>query len=385
MSKDVNIDNYMWFYKENDKEEEWAPICREERQYALYLSNVLRYYGKNPDYDKPNYDKISKDEPVNRIENNETVKNIFRACGFNDVDLKNIVIENVYYEATFMRDFFERNRRYYLAVKDGEKPEVEYSKEPFQHEDFIVSTKNSFNYELLVYCSNIINKPPDKTKDQIAESKDKDKDYIIAERNYGGKDNFIIELKPKGSESKKQKINKLNEEGLKILQEINITKVDEEDSKENPKGFEKWNLFKTLVRAMMNAKPDLAIIYKEKDKNDIRKLLFIECKYCSGESYYKYDVYKYDKNNNQTKAVETIRQRAVQGYIAEFLCQFCQGSGYMNGVQVSELMNNKEPKNVNEGEYQSYLVKFVTASAKDGEINIKDLIEIEKDIFDKKK
>jgi len=372
MSKDVNIYNYMRFYKEGDKEDDKAkecpPICREERQYALYLSNVLRYYGKDPE-----------NKTTNRIGDNEKVKNIFKACGFNDVDLKNIVIENVYYEATFMRDFFERNRRYYLA-KDKAHPEVEYSKEPFQHEDFIVSIKNSFNYELLVYCSNIINKPPDKTKDQIAESKD---NYIIAERNYGGKDNFIIELKSKDSESesKKQKINKLNEEGLKILQEINITKVDEEDSKENPKGFEKWNLFKTLVRAMMNAKPDLAIIYKEKDKNDIRKLLFIECKYCSGESYYKYDVYKYDKNNNQTKAVETIRQRAVQGYIAEFLCQFCQDSGYMNGVQVSELMDNKEPKKVNEGEYQSYLVKFVTASAKDGEINIKDLIELEEDIF----
>ena len=373
MSKDVNIDNYMRFYNEDDKEDDKAkecpPICREERQYALYLSNVLRYYGK---------------DPQNRIRDNEKVKNIFKACGFNDVDLKNIVIENVYYEATFMRDFFERNRRYYLT-KDKAHPEVEYSKEPFQHEDFIVSIENSFNYELLVYCSNIINKPPDKTKVQIAESKDKH--YIIAERNYGSKDNFIIELKPKDSESesKKQKINKLNEEGLKILQKINITKVDEEDSKENPKGFEKWNLFKTLVRAMMNAKPDLAIIYKEKGKNDIRKLLFIECKYCSGESYYKYDVYKYDKNNNQRKAVETIRQRAVQGYIAEFLCQFCQDSGYMNGVQVSELMDNKEPKKVNEGEYQSYLVKFVTASAKDGEINIKDLIEIEKDIFDKEK
>ena len=57
----------------------------------------------------------------------------------------------------------------------------------------------------------------------------------------------------------------------------------------------------------------------------------------------------------------------------------------MNGVQVSELMDNKEPKKVNEGEYQSYLVKFVTASAKDGEINIKDLIKLEKNIFDKKK
>ena len=36
---DLSIDNYI--------SNEFS-ICREERQYALYLSNVLRYYGKNP-------------------------------------------------------------------------------------------------------------------------------------------------------------------------------------------------------------------------------------------------------------------------------------------------------------------------------------------------
>ena len=36
---DLSIDNYI--------SDEFS-ICREERQYALYLSNVLRYYGKNP-------------------------------------------------------------------------------------------------------------------------------------------------------------------------------------------------------------------------------------------------------------------------------------------------------------------------------------------------
>ena len=81
----ISIDNYI-----NNE----CSICREERQYALYLSNVLRYYGKNP-----------KNKTTNRIGDNEKVKNIFKACGFNDVDLKNIVIENVFYEATFMRDF----------------------------------------------------------------------------------------------------------------------------------------------------------------------------------------------------------------------------------------------------------------------------------------
>ena len=74
MSKelDLSIDKYI--------SDEFS-ICREERQYALYLSNVLRYYGK---------------DPQNRIRDNEKVENIFKACGFNDIDLKNIVIENVY-------------------------------------------------------------------------------------------------------------------------------------------------------------------------------------------------------------------------------------------------------------------------------------------------
>ena len=91
----LSIDNYV---KDN------LSICREERQYALYLSNVLRYYGKNP-----------SGKPANRIGNDAEVKKIFIACGFKENELDNVVIENVFYEATFMRDFFERNRRIHLS------------------------------------------------------------------------------------------------------------------------------------------------------------------------------------------------------------------------------------------------------------------------------
>ena len=63
---DLSIDNYI--------SDEFS-ICREERQYALYLSNVLRYYGKNPkNPNKKDADDNSK--PCNRIDN-EKIKNIF--------------------------------------------------------------------------------------------------------------------------------------------------------------------------------------------------------------------------------------------------------------------------------------------------------------------
>ena len=212
---DLSIDNYI--------SDEFS-ICREERQYALYLSNVLRYYGKNPkNPNKKDADDNSK--PCNRIDN-EKIKNIFIACGFNEKDIENIVIENAFYEATFMRDIFERNRRHYLAVKDGKRLEDElkdeYSKIRFEHKDYIVATKNSFNYKLLVYCSNsnIINKTPGKTSDQI----NNPIDAKISERNYGGNNNFIGESKPKKTNDGELKFKELCEEEERIFKEIKINK-----------------------------------------------------------------------------------------------------------------------------------------------------------------
>jgi hypothetical protein len=364
MCEDLNIKNYV-----NGN----YPVCREERQYALYLSNVLRYYGKNP-----------KNKTTNRIGDNEEVKNIFKACGFNDVDLKNIVIENVYYEATFMRDFFERNRRYYLA-KDKTHPEVEYSKNPFKHEDYMVSINNSFNCKLLGYCSDIINNTQDNTiQDKTPYLIEKPEDRRIAERNYGGNNNFIGELKPKKTNLEDEKLKLLNEGGLKLLKEINVKKVDEKYIEKNPEGFEKWNKFKTLVRAMMNAKPDLAVIYYNSKEKGLRKLLFIECKYCSNEDCYEYDGYnKYDDKGIIKVAKKPLWQTEVQGYIADFLCK----SYLKDYVEMSEIMRN----NNNE----SKKVRFVPDPVKDeerktqkgqteeGKINIKDLIELEEDIFNK--
>jgi len=317
MSKDVNIDNYIRFYKKDDKAKECPPICREERQYALYLSNVLRYYGK---------------DPQNRIRDNEKVKNIFKACGFNDVDLKNIVIENVYYEATFMRDFFERNRKIHF---ENDAKITEENK------------RLSFNLRLLKYCwCNYLKESKDELEDFIAEEIEMTN---FEEKNYGSR-NEIPFLKY----AEYVKKNFKNEKEFK----------EECDSIENKREFSKDIKLRRIVRAMMNAKPDLAVIYYDNKGKGLRKLLFIECKYKSQEDKYKF--YSYDVNEKVEKG--EISQTKAQGYIANFLCGY-----YMkNVVELSGIMKKNN---------ESKMVKFVTASAKDGEINIKDLIELEEDIF----
>ena len=79
-------------------------VCREERQYALFLNNILLKY-RDPD---------SRDE---------TVQKIFEACGLSEA-----AIINVFYEATFMRDIFERNRRVNfgkISPKDSLHPHLQ--------------------------------------------------------------------------------------------------------------------------------------------------------------------------------------------------------------------------------------------------------------------
>lgn len=325
MSKDVNIDNYMRFYKEDDKAKEWSPICREERQYALYLSNVLRYYGK---------------DPQNRIRDNEKVENIFKACGFNDIDLKNIVIENVYYEATFMRDFFERNREIHF------KNDAKITEE---------NKKLSFNLSLLKYCwCKFFNEPPREFDNFIA-SKKVDGNNEMKEYNYGARNRIpFLEY---------------------VYDQLNETQLKEKLKNDDYRDvFFKNSKFKMIVCAMMNAKPDIAVLYKEKDK---RKLLFIECKYESYEDYYKY----YSNYDESEIEKEPISQTTIQGYIADFLC-----NSYLKDVEMSEIMKNDNN--------ESRMIRFV-AGKRDkrkiegktkkgkiyGQISIKDLIEIEKAIF----
>lgn len=315
----ISIDNYI-----NNE----FSICREERQYALYLSNVLRYYGKNP-----------KNKTTNRIGDNEKVKNIFKACFINKEDLENvdeeerkiivekelenIVIENVFYEATFMRDFFERNRR--IGLSDS--PKTKCLQKTFTPSSYIISNKEkSFNRKLLSFCWMKTGHP--KTKEEEID------------------------------------FNKLE------IFEVNYGQNDIPDS---------CIAIKNLTRAMMNSKPDLALIYRNSKSDNREKLLFLECKFDSGE----------DKVSGD-EGTDDYTQTAIQGYIAEFLCKY-----YLN-IDVSNIM--EDPKN--SGKYCSRKVQFkrkvkeaateLTVINDNGEdannyIEISSLIDLEKEIFNKKK
>ena len=292
---DLSIDNYI--------SNEFS-ICREERQYALYLSNVLRYYGKNPN--------------KNRIDN-EKIKNIFIACGFNEKDLENIVIENVFYEATFMRDFFERNRRIHLSYPLSTKEVCK--QKTFKRSSYKISNEGgSFNRNLLEFCWDTI-KNPKTEKEKIDFNK-----LELDEFNYGQNDipgRFIA--------------------------------------------------IKNLTRAMMNSKPDLAVIYRDSKRDQREKLLFLECKFDSGEDKVSGD----EGTNGYTQTV-------IQGYIAEFLCKY-----YLKdkGIIISNIMKK------NNGKCRSRKIQFSRKKQikpqndgnESGNIGISSLIDLEKEIFNKKK
>ncbi len=231
-------------------------ICREERQYAVFLYAILRKYKK-----------------FTQREGKEYVEKIFEACGLKG---DKIEIENVFYEATFMRDFFARIR------EDGE---------------------DSFNSKLIGYL--------------YKENPDTIKSWEIEERNLG---RWLAGCR-----------DKLKEKGPKI----------------DPQ----------KLQYMMNAKPDIAVIYHEGGK---RKLLFLECKFESGESYYG-------------EGDDRISQTRVQGMVAEFLCEHI-----LDGVEVSEKM--KKEDNDKGTYYQSNTVKFVKKD-KDNGIQISKLIKLSEEIF----
>lgn len=251
-------------------------ICREERQYAVFLYNILKYYGK-----------------PERRNNKDNVKKIFEACGLGDTE----TITQVFYEATFMRDFFERNRRLVLG-KDHDNLMLQSTFSPSSCKIDDPDKSKSFNHSLVKYVY-----------DHYGEyaSPNDDIPYPDKEHHLGH-----LKLPPKGSE--------------------------------------KYERFST-IKYMMNAKPDIAIIY-ENTKHELF-LLFLECKFGSGVDLY---------DNGQT-------QLQIQWMIADFLCNH-----YLKDKKIkvdTKMEDNKK----------SCLVQFARKSDKPEVILIEDLISLNNDIF----
>lgn len=280
-NKSTDLEKQYGCFIENYIRNDNYSICREERQYAVFLYNILRKYSKPEDR------KDRKD-----------IKKMFDACRIpEEADIK-----HVFYEATFMRDFFERNRRIHWA----EKAEEKLLQKSYSPKEKILNGENSFNYRLLKY---------------VYEDKYKDKFPILQdcwnqeERNLGHSTN----------------------EDFNMFEE------------------EKRDELQLDVRQMMNAKPDIAVVYcmsKEVEQNAVKSyLLFLECKFES------------NKSSDQCK---------IQGKIANFLYKYYLEN---ENIEVSPLMG-KESKT------EAPIVWF-TRKPEEGKILISDLIKLNNKIFTK--
>lgn len=258
-----------------DEETEYS-ICREERQYAVLLYNILRFYRK----------------PEMRC--GETGR-IFKVCGMP----KEANIKKVFYEATFMRDFFERNRRLVLGKNEEGKIPGILTQKDFNRKTKVIESMDMndfFNYKLMKYVH----------KGEVEDCEGKDLIYNLGRY-------------------------------------VPHAKLSEDE------------LF--TIKCMMEAKPDIAVLYEKDNK---QYLLFLECKFESGESSYA----NKDKSNRK-------KQSEIQWMIADFLCRT-----YLEGkTEVSESMRDKK---------SSCLVRFVRKDGKkaEEEIKISDLVNLNgKEIF----
>lgn len=185
------------FFEEYFAEEN--PVCREERQYALFLySRLLQMVEqKNP-----------KDDVI------------LKACGLPTEE--ELCIRSVAYEATYMRDFFWKDRELREERKAQEKKKLDYE-ETLGKE----GQEDCFNRKLYEYVRKQLKEEGIDCKTSISQ--------IPRNRNLGGK--------------------------------IKWEKVDEKMVK--------------YFRRMMNSKPDIAIYYEYNGKEYLK---FLECKYLSRET-----------------------------------------------------------------------------------------------------
>ena len=219
-------------------------ICREERQYALYLHNILLGIKRKINGEKPQH--LSKEEQV-----------ILDACGLGSAEK----IDNVFYEATFMRDIFEHDRKNYENYKN--------------HEEYL---KNCFNSKLLDYICGTKG-IPQKEKDRL--------------------------------EGIKSAVGKKNSEGYGYNLGANAgQKVLSLELEQNA-------VIPFIARVMMNVKPDIAVLYKKQQDENGHYLRFIECKYLSKESqYYKNAPMGYEKTT-QRMAQNWVAEFLHENYFPE--------------------------------------------------------------------
>lgn len=263
-------------------------ICREERQYALFLYMIF--------IKAKNGEELSKDE-----------SDVVKACLGIEAN-KQFKINQVFYEAALMRDAFEDDRQ-----KNDNK-----NKKNTYHPDYNVKcrygvSEKSFNEELLTGLF------------------DENKGFEFAEDIY------------------KKNIDKKNIEEIfkKIPRYYNLKNLTGFDSPNKIIHIARHNAEADLIKCdddfsyfvlleahnMMNAKPDIMVIY-ETDKTDKQETYYkcLECKYTSEE-----------ENNINYKQTRT------QCNILRFLFSADKNKIDVNIIRFVDDEKSPRPKNDNDG------------------------------------
>lgn len=317
-------------------------ICREERQYALYLYNLINKLRYTKSFDWIADSEIIEVSKNKKISLKKSAEDIVNNCGLNQITgdiLKDIDIQGVYYEATFMRDIFERLRRIdcYKSLNRNEKNnllykkcdiDIDYYSYPITHEEIgksenkqaevatgVIRNAQEFNQRLIEFIMDKLNAKSaeimDNCKSDIIKVYEENKNNVRPV-NLGHNKIFIEDenkycaAKEAFFAAKKKGLEKADNKAYKKLKDA-YDKAKEESNK----GLDYIHY---IAQCMMNAKPDIAIIYEEEGKV---KLRFIECKFESGEGKYK---------NN-------ISQLQIQNYIGEFLQKY-YGIKYVDTIKV---------------------------------------------------
>lgn len=254
----------MKFTIENFLEKDGA-FCREERQYALFLYNGLCF-------------------------DQEVAKAILG---------EGATVKNVFYEATLMRDLFCADRKRRL---------LEYEESACLHQleagDKEVAKK--------------LDTPDDEDKEKRLYKNKTAKGKELGDTFNEKLVNFLLKKYEKGM--KYEPIDKEDCE-FYINRNLGTNSFSELKKDELPEPIAR---IAEVAKTMMNAKPDIAVLYEQGTET---KLIFLECKYCSKESTYEAiqnnsEWLVGDSQKAKKKAKKTVQgQLIAQNLICEFICE----------------------------------------------------------------
>ena len=220
---------------------EGKPICREERQYALFFYNALLDVKRKGNWEA--FRKLMDEDNIEKMLGLDKLKEKVKDDKLKKIELDNIHIKQVFYEATLMRDYF------YSCGKVGKK---------------------KFNEELLKFVLSYSDSNP----------------LVSLCLEEGEREKYIKELSGDAHFGSSSKSNKLPQEVRKLILK------DPEDSKKGRKAFknnEKEYFIASrlqLAKYMMNATPDILVVYTIDGINQVY-VRAIECKYESGIGAYE--------------------------------------------------------------------------------------------------